>query len=139
MAYAGIFSGFSGSAAKSRVLMKVFESMGYLSPVGVAQELRSLPTAVQENPCSPDVVMQSQDRVSQNVEHADVMEKRYQTILAAIDEKINQRKKSWLKNIGILLISLLVFFQLGFFSWGLESVLMIILVLFVHEMGHFLG
>lgn len=68
----------------------------------------------------------------------DITEKRYRDI-AEILEQNKKQKKSWLKTVGILVISLLVFLQLGFLSWGLESVLLILLVLIVHEMGHYIG
>jgi len=70
---------------------------------------------------------------------ADVSEHRYQNILEAIRQKQRKQKKSYLKNIAILAVTLLIFFQLGFFQWGLRAVLLILLVLFVHEAGHFFG
>ena len=62
----------------------------------------------------------------------------YQQILAEIDSQ-QIRKKRWAKNISVFLISLLIFFQLGLFSQGWESVLYLVLVLLIHEAGHLLG
>lgn len=65
-------------------------------------------------------------------------EEAYQEILTEIDKQ-QSRQKSWVKNLVILAVSLLIFFQLGLFEGGLHSVAMIILVLLVHETGHLLG
>jgi len=62
----------------------------------------------------------------------------YQEILAEI-EKQKSHKKSWITNLLILAFSLLIFFQLGLFSFGLDGLITIILVLLVHETGHLLG
>ncbi len=62
----------------------------------------------------------------------------YQEILAEI-YKQQSAQKSWVKNIVILLVSLLIFFQLGLFRGGLRGVLLIIAVLVIHETGHLLG
>lgn len=62
----------------------------------------------------------------------------YEEVLAVIDQQ-QSRQTNWVKNILILAISLLIFFQLGFFEGGLHSVLMLILVLLVHETGHLVG
>ena len=62
----------------------------------------------------------------------------YQDIFTEIDKQ-QSRQKSWVKNILILVVSLLIFFQLGLFNAGLHGVVMIILVLLTHEMGHLLG
>lgn len=62
----------------------------------------------------------------------------YEEVLAEIDKQ-QSRQTNWIKNVFILAISLLIFFQLGFFEGGLHSVLMLILVLLVHETGHLIG
>jgi Zn-dependent protease len=62
----------------------------------------------------------------------------YQDILAEIKQQ-QSRKKSWVTNIIILAVSLLIFFQLGLFEAGLHSVVMLIGVLLIHETGHLLG
>lgn len=46
---------------------------------------------------------------------------------------------SWAKNLFILLVSLLVFFQLGLFKNNATDMLVIIIVLLIHELGHFIG
>ncbi len=65
-------------------------------------------------------------------------EQAYQEILTEIDKQ-QSRQKSWVKNLVILAVSLLIFFQLGLFKGGLQGVLTIILVLLIHETGHLLG
>jgi Zn-dependent protease len=70
-------------------------------------------------------------------EHSDLLEDRYQKVLEEINKR--KKKKSYFKNLAILVISLLVFFQLGLFYWDLKFVLLILVVLIVHESGHFLG
>jgi Zn-dependent protease len=59
-------------------------------------------------------------------------------VLAEI-EKQQARKKSWGSNLLILVISLVIFFQLGLFESSLVDILIIIVVLLVHEAGHFIG
>ncbi|MFA5238423.1 MAG: site-2 protease family protein [Phycisphaerae bacterium] len=65
-------------------------------------------------------------------------EQAYVEIFAEI-EKQRKHQRSWIANILILGFSLLIFSQLGFFSFGLEGLLMIVLVLLVHETGHLIG
>jgi Zn-dependent protease len=62
----------------------------------------------------------------------------YEEILAEI-EKQKTHKKSWVSNLLILAFSLLIFFQLGLFSFGLNGLIIIIIVLLIHETGHLLG
>jgi Zn-dependent protease len=62
----------------------------------------------------------------------------YQEVLAEI-EKQRSQQKSWVKNLVILVVSLLIFFQLGLFRGGLPSIVMLIAVLLIHETGHLLG
>jgi len=62
----------------------------------------------------------------------------YEEILFEIENQKTQQK-SWLTNVLILVFSLLIFFQLGLFEFGLNGVFMIIVVLFIHETGHLLG
>jgi Zn-dependent protease len=59
-------------------------------------------------------------------------------VLAEI-EKQQSHKKHWINNLLILLVTLVVFFQLGLFESGVRDVLIIILVLLIHEAGHFIG
>lgn len=59
-------------------------------------------------------------------------------VLAEI-ERQQSGGKSWLKNLFILLISLFIFFKFGLLKSGVSDLLIIILVLLVHEMGHFIG
>ncbi|MDD5064744.1 MAG: site-2 protease family protein [Phycisphaerae bacterium] len=65
-------------------------------------------------------------------------ERAYEEVFAEI-EKQRTQQKSWLTNIFILGFSLLIFFQLGLFSWGLESLITLIGVILIHEMGHLFG
>ena len=98
-------------------------------------------TSVHDNVQGTERPSGSQAVKTNSIEYsdADVSEHRYQNILEAIRKKQQKQKKSYLKNIAILAVTLFIFFQLGFFQWGLRAVLLILLVLFVHEAGHFLG
>jgi Zn-dependent protease len=62
----------------------------------------------------------------------------YEEVFAEIERQRTQQK-SWVTNIVILAFSLLVFFQLGLFSWGLEGLITLIGVILIHEMGHLFG
>lgn len=54
-------------------------------------------------------------------------------------EKIQNPDKSILKNLGILTISIIIFFSLGFINKPVLDIILIILVIFFHETGHLLG
>ncbi|MBN1123841.1 MAG: hypothetical protein JXA82_02460 [Sedimentisphaerales bacterium] len=58
-----------------------------------------------------------------------------------LSEVENQKvqKRSWQKNLVILGISLIIFFQMGLLDNGLPDVILLIGVLFLHEMGHAAG
>ncbi|MBN1391969.1 MAG: hypothetical protein JW947_04105 [Sedimentisphaerales bacterium] len=62
----------------------------------------------------------------------------YEEIFAEIERQRTQQK-SWVTNIIILAFSLLIFFQLGLFSWGLTGIITLIGVILIHEMGHLIG
>ncbi len=49
------------------------------------------------------------------------------------------RKNHPAKALLFLLISLVLFFNLGWFNWGLDFVINLLIVLFVHETGHYLA
>jgi len=65
-------------------------------------------------------------------------EQAYEEVFAEIERQRTQQK-SWVTNIIILAFSLLIFFQLGLFSWGFSGVVTLIGVLLIHEMGHLFG
>ncbi|MFA5251647.1 MAG: site-2 protease family protein [Phycisphaerae bacterium] len=65
-------------------------------------------------------------------------EQAYEAVFAEIERQRTQQK-SWVTNIFILAFSLLIFFQLGLFSWGLEGLLTLIGVIVIHELGHLFG
>lgn len=60
----------------------------------------------------------------------------YEQVLADIQAV---KSTSWQKNLITLAVTLLIFVQIGLFRNGLASILSIIVVLFVHESGHFLA
>lgn len=62
----------------------------------------------------------------------------YEEVLSEI-EKHESNSKSWLKNLLVLIISLFIFFRLGLLKSSVNDVLIIILVLLVHEVGHCIG
>jgi len=68
----------------------------------------------------------------------DPEENRYQAVREAIAAQQNPQR-SWLRNLGILLVSLVLFFQLGLLKWGLDAMGAILLVVVVHEAGHWLA
>ena len=55
--------------------------------------------------------------------------------LAAIDAK----KRSPWQQLAALVLSLIVFVSLGLFSNSISGIILLIVVLFVHECGHFIG
>jgi len=57
---------------------------------------------------------------------------------AAIAEQ-ESKKSSVKKNLAILLLTLIVFFSLGLFKASLSGIIIIILVIFVHELGHLIS
>jgi hypothetical protein len=54
-------------------------------------------------------------------------------------QKITNPKSNLAKNIGILLLTLFLFVSFGFFDKSVTNILIILLVLFIHETGHFIG
>jgi len=62
----------------------------------------------------------------------------YEEVLQELEKQQN-KQKSWVNNLIILLVSIVIFFQLGLLKGGVWDVFLIIVVLLVHEMGHFLG
>jgi len=59
-------------------------------------------------------------------------------LLLELNELVSP-KSSWKKNIGVLIVSVLLFFGLGLADEPLSGIIIITLALFVHEMGHVLG
>jgi Zn-dependent protease len=59
-------------------------------------------------------------------------------ILAEVEE-LSRRKSGWLFNIGLLAVSVALFFTVGRFTWGWHVVLLILIVVLVHEAGHYAG
>ena len=53
--------------------------------------------------------------------------------------KLANPKSSWTRNIGMLVISVVLFFSLGLADEPLSAVLIIVAALLVHETGHVLG
>lgn len=70
--------------------------------------------------------------------NADLLEHRYQEIVQEIRSQEKSRK-GWIKSLGILAITLLVFVQLGYMRWGLEFIAILLVVVAIHEAGHFVG
>lgn len=59
-------------------------------------------------------------------------------VLAEIN-KLGAQKKGWMKNAGFFAVSLLIFVQIGLIKNGITDVLLLVIVLLVHETGHFIG
>ena len=60
----------------------------------------------------------------------------YEQVLAALQ---NPPAPNPIRNLIILAVTIIIFFQIGLFQDGITSVLSVILVIFIHETGHFLG
>ncbi len=54
-------------------------------------------------------------------------------------EVLKVPKQNPIKTLIILAISLIIFFQLGWFNWGLDYILWLTVVVFIHELGHYFG
>jgi Zn-dependent protease len=54
-------------------------------------------------------------------------------------ERQQSEKKNWTSNLTILIITMIIFFQLGLFDRGVSDVLIVIFVILVHEAGHFIA
>jgi len=59
-------------------------------------------------------------------------------IQSHLDEFISG-KRSFIRNLGLLAISVFAFIQLGLLSYSLPTILIIVAVVLVHELGHFIG
>ncbi len=136
----GGFTGI-GNVSKSKRLLDMLVEAGVRTGETPTVTKTFVSTAVHDIPGREEIPSQAQAVKADSGEQtdADISEHRYQNILEAIHQKQRKQKKGYLKNIAILAITLFIFFQLGFFRWGLHAVLLILLVLVVHEMGHFLG
>jgi Zn-dependent protease len=130
-----------GNVGKSKRLLEMLINAGARSEETPAVTKTFVSTTVHDVAGAEQMPSQAQPLKADSGEHtdADIADHRYRNILEAIRKKQQKQKKGYLKNIAILAITLFIFFQLGFFHWGLRAVLLILLVLFVHEMGHFLG
>ena len=126
------------SVKKSKRLLSILIEAGVLSGKTSTVTSTFASTTVHDNAHGNKTPSHAQ-AVNTGKSDADISEHRYQTTMEAIRQKQQKQKKGYLKNIAILAITLFIFFQLGFFHWGLHAVLLILLVLVVHEMGHFLG
>lgn len=62
-----------------------------------------------------------------------------QETLALIDELKHPSKSSWVAQLGLLAVSLLLFVSLGLVAWSPAEVVLLVIVLFVHESGHYLA
>ena len=59
-------------------------------------------------------------------------------VLSEIQRQKND-KRSWIKNTAILLITLFVFFRIGLIKNNPRSIIFLIGVLLIHEVGHWIG
>jgi len=91
-----------------------------------------------ENDMADDYIEDNDSTTNGEGEVVQPEEQAYEEIFAEIDKQ-QSRQKSWVKNMLILAVSLLIFFQLGLFAGGLRGVVMLILVLLIHETGHLIG
>ncbi|MHC4915063.1 MAG: zinc metalloprotease [Planctomycetota bacterium] len=54
-------------------------------------------------------------------------------------EKLRREKRGWFQKLLLLVASLAVFYWLGGEAWGWKFVPVILVVIFIHELGHYLG
>lgn len=92
----------------------------------------------EENNMTDDYSENEGSTVDNEGQEGQTQNQAYEEVFAEIERQRTQRK-SWVTNIIILGFSLLIFFQLGLFSWGLEGLVTLIGVLLIHEMGHLIG
>jgi Zn-dependent protease len=59
--------------------------------------------------------------------------------IALLDELKNPPVRTWTTQLGVLAISLVVFVSFGLLQWSVEDLAVLVIVLFVHESGHFLA
>ncbi len=84
-------------------------------------------------------VVPSGETVSERVSAEVPVPKDRLTSIAEQVELAQKKKPNPWNALITLVISLVIFFNLGWFSWGLDFVGYIIVVLFIHEMGHYLA
>jgi len=51
--------------------------------------------------------------------------------------KPEKADRSWVHNLMLLLVSLVLFVSLGFLQWAVDQIVLLLLVLFIHEAGHY--
>lgn len=59
--------------------------------------------------------------------------------LALLDELKQPPRRTWAAQLGMLFISLIVFVSLGFLRWSATEIAVLVVVLFVHEIGHYVA
>jgi len=63
-------------------------------------------------------------------------------VVANVNDELTRQtaeEKSWIKELGIIALSLIAFIALGFFRFSLINIGILVLVIFVHELGHAVG
>lgn len=133
-----IFAEGKGEKKAQRLLKLLKEAGASAARPAAAARVDDAESAAPDDGEMPTAVSADEETEGDTAENADLLESRYQTIVEAIRTKEKSRRKP-LKSLLILGVSLAVFFQLGFARWGLESALIILLVLVIHELGHYLG
>ena len=127
---------------QSKKLLRQFNEAGYDQysglPEAAADDDDEWQSAGEREECAgrEDALPAAPAVIEEMEEHDDVAEERYRQIAEAI-EKQKKSKSSLFKTLGLLVLSLVLFFQLGLLRWGAEAVGIILLVVFVHEAGHF--
>ncbi len=109
---------------------KVFAQMQKIAP--------SPPPADYVNDFADDAGFESTEVSEENPPDDSPAAKWYPAVREAMVRKLNP-KRSWTSNLLMLAVTLLVFFNVGWIQWGFKEVLILIGVLFVHELGHYAG
>lgn len=54
-------------------------------------------------------------------------------------EELYTKKQDKMANFGFLILSLVLFFSLGLLNYSISGIVTLLVVLFIHELGHFIG
>jgi Zn-dependent protease len=81
-----------------------------------------------DGPAEVDVTIQEQPDSSQKPPSA---------LESAAIDRLRTRKKPWYTNIFILLLTLGLFFSIGMLTYGALSIIFLLIVLGIHELGHY--
>jgi Zn-dependent protease len=59
--------------------------------------------------------------------------------MSLLDELRSPPTRKWAKQLGVLAVSLILFVSLGLLRWSAEDLVLLVIVIFIHESGHYLA